>query len=297
MDLINLLQQNATFFLIFTGIFSLIIGSFLNAAIHRIPIMMQNEWHQECRELLHDEISEQQTPNASKKEQKFNLMTPRSTCPNCGHMITALENIPVLSYLFLKGKCSSCKTSISLQYPLVEAFTAILSIFIAWKFGFSWQTLAALVLLWTLITLSLIDANTMLLPDKLTLPLMWLGIAVNYQHLFVDLQSSVLGAMLGYLSLWSMFQLFRLATGKEGMGYGDFKILAALGAWGGWQILPFTIFIASLFGAIFGIIWMKIKKDPTSNMIPFGPWLASAGFIAFLWRDDILHIMNDYLFS
>lgn len=297
MDLINLLQQNSTFFLIFTGIFSLIIGSFLNAAIHRIPIMMQNEWHQECRELLHNEIAEQQTSNESDNKQKFNLMTPRSTCPNCGHMITAVENIPVLSYLFLKGKCSSCKTSISLQYPLVEAFTALLSIFIAWKFGFSWQTLAALVLLWTLITLSLIDANTMLLPDNLTLPLMWLGIAVNYHHLFTDLQSSVLGAMAGYLSLWSIFQLFRLATGKEGMGYGDFKILAALGAWGGWQILPFTIFIASLFGAIFGIIWMVIKQNKNANIIPFGPWLASAGFIAFLWRDDIIQIMNSYLFS
>ncbi|HFC92890.1 MAG TPA: prepilin peptidase, partial [Leucothrix mucor] len=230
------------------------------------------------------------------KEEKFNLMTPRSVCPSCGHMITALENIPVLSYLFLGGKCSSCKTGISLQYPLIEIFTALLSIFVAWKFGFSWQTLAALVLAWTLITLSIIDAKTLLLPDNLTLPLMWIGIAVNYQHLFVDLQSSVLGAMIGYLSLWTIFQLFKLATGKEGMGFGDFKILAALGAWGGWQILPFTIFVASLFGAIFGILWMAIKRDKNANMIPFGPWLASAGFIAFLWRDEVMQMMNGYLF-
>jgi leader peptidase (prepilin peptidase)/N-methyltransferase len=288
MDLINLLQHDTTFFLIFTGIFSLIIGSFLNAAIYRIPVMMQNEWHQECQELLHGEETEAVDTN-----KKFNLMTPRSTCPNCGHMITALENIPVLSYLFLGGKCSSCKTGISLQYPLIEIFTALFSLLVAWKFGFTWQTLAALLLLWTLITLSIIDAKTMLLPDS---PLMWIGIAVNYQHLFIDLKSSVLGAMIGYLSLWSIFQLFRLVTGKEGMGYGDFKILAALGAWGGWQILPLTIFIASLLGAIFGMIWMMIKQDRNTNMIPFGPWLASAGFIAFIWRDEVLHIMDGYFF-
>jgi leader peptidase (prepilin peptidase)/N-methyltransferase len=292
MDLINLLRENTPIFLIFTGIFSLIIGSFLNAVIYRIPEMMKKEWHQECTEFLQDKESKQQT--SSKEEEKFNLMTPRSTCPHCGHMITALENIPVISYLFLRGKCSSCKTAISLQYPLVEIFTALLSIFIAWKFGFTWQTLAALVLTWTLITLSIIDAKTMLLPDNLTLPLMWLGIAVNYQHLFVDLQSSVLGAMIGYLFLWTLFHLFRLATGKEGMGYGDFKIVAALGAWGGWQILPFTIFVASLFGAVFGMVWMAIKRDKNANMIPFGPWLASAGLIAFLWRDEITHIINGY---
>ncbi len=294
MDLIDLLQQNSTLFLIFTGIFSLIIGSFLNAAIYRIPIIMKKEWHQECTEFLQ---SEESAKKEYKKEEKFNLMTPRSTCPNCGHMITALENIPVLSYLFLKGKCSSCKTRISLQYPLIEIFTAVLSIFIAWKFGFTWQTLAVLVLTWTLITLSIIDIKTLLLPDHLTLPLMWLGIAINSQHLFVDLQSSVFGAMIGYLSLWSIFQLFRLITGKEGMGYGDFKILAALGAWGGWQILPFTIFVASLFGAVFGVIWMSMKSDKTNNMMPFGPWLASAGLIAFLWRDEITQAISNYLFS
>ncbi|MCK5813357.1 MAG: prepilin peptidase [Cocleimonas sp.] len=295
MDLINLLRENTTIFLIFTGVFSLIIGSFLNAAIYRIPEMMKKEWHQECTEFLQEKENKQQ--ESSKQEEKFNLMTPRSTCPHCGHMITALENIPVISYLFLKGKCSSCKTAISLQYPLIEMFTAFLSIFIAWKFGFTWQTLAALVLAWTLITLSIIDAKTMLLPDNLTLPLMWLGIAVNYQHLFVDLQSSVLGAMIGYLFLWTIFQLFRLVTGKEGMGYGDFKIVAALGAWGGWQILPFTIFVASLFGAIFGMVWMAIKRDKKANMIPFGPWLASAGLIAFLWRDEITQIINGYLLT
>lgn len=289
MDLIELLKSNPTIFLIFVGIFSLIIGSFLNAAIYRIPVMMQREWREECIELLGDKCEHEE-----EKHKTFNLMVPRSTCPSCGHMITALENIPVISYLFLKGKCSSCKTSISSQYPLIEIFTALISVFVAWKFGFSWQTFAALFLTWVLITLSIIDAKTMLLPDNLTLPLMWLGIAVNFQGLFVDLQSSVLGAMIGYLSLWSVFQVFRLVTGKEGMGYGDFKILAALGAWGGWQILPFTIFAASLFGAIFGILWMIIKRDRNANMIPFGPWLAAAGFIGFLWREEIVTAMSNY---
>ena len=292
MDLIDLLRDNTTFFLVFVGIFSLMIGSFLNAAIYRIPLMLEKEWHQQCKELLADKNNEQKEPE---KAEKFNLMTPRSTCPSCGHIITALENIPVISYLFLRGKCASCKTHISFQYPLIEIFTAALSVFIAWKFGFTWQTLAAIVLAWTLITLSIIDAKTMLLPDNLTLPLMWLGIAVNYQHLFVDLHSSVLGAIIGYLSLWTLFQVFKLVTGKEGMGYGDFKILAALGAWGGWQILPFTIFAASLFGAVFGIAWMMIKRDRNANMIPFGPWLASAGLIAFLWRDDVLVAMKGFL--
>lgn len=289
MDLIDLLRENTVIFLIFVGIFSLIIGSFLNAAIYRIPVMMQREWHQECRELLGDKCEK-----TTEQPETFNLMVPRSTCPNCGHMITALENIPVISYLFLKGKCSSCKTSISAQYPLIEIFTAFISVFVAWKLGFSWQALAAIFFTWVMITLSIIDAKTMLLPDNLTLPLMWLGILVNYQHLFVDLQSSVLGAMMGYLSLWSVFHVFRLVTGKEGMGYGDFKILAAIGAWGGWQILPFTLFTASLFGAIFGIVWMIIKQDRNANMIPFGPWLAAAGFIGFLWREEILDVMSHY---
>jgi leader peptidase (prepilin peptidase)/N-methyltransferase len=229
------------------------------------------------------------------EKQKFNLFVPRSQCPHCGHTITALENIPVISYLFLRGKCSSCHTGISIQYPLIEIFTALLSVFIAWKIGFGWQILAALVFTWTLILLSLIDAKTMLLPDNLTLPLMWLGIAVNYHSLFVDLQSSILGAMFGYLSLWSLFHVFKLITGKEGMGYGDFKILAAIGAWGGWQILPFTIFAASFLGAIIGILIMLIQRQKESQPIPFGPWLALAGFIGFIWRDEVVQAMFNYL--
>ncbi len=288
MELITALRENAGFFLVVVGLFSLLIGSFLNAAIYRIPIMLQQEWREQCEDIFGGEEEQ-----AAKKE-AFNLFIPRSQCPHCGHTITALENIPVLSYLFLRGKCSSCKTGISIQYPVLEALTALISIFVAWKVGFGWQTLAALIFTWTLITLSMIDAKTMLLPDNLTLPLMWLGIAVNYQHLFVDLQSSVLGAMIGYLSLWTLFHVFKLITGKEGMGYGDFKILAAIGAWGGWQILPFTIFTASTLGAVIGILMIVFQGKKESQPVPFGPWLALAGFIGFIWRDEIIPIMSSY---
>lgn len=290
MELISLFKESAALFLTVVGVFSLLVGSFLNAAIYRIPIMLQRGWREECTELFGGDIDKIEHPTGK----EFNLFIPRSQCPTCGHMITALENIPVLSYLFLGGKCSSCKTKISIQYPLIEIFTALLSMFVAWKIGVGWETLAALIFTWALITMSLIDAKTMLLPDNLTLPLMWLGIAVNYQEFFVDLQSSVLGAMIGYLSLWSLFHVFRLITGKEGMGYGDFKILAAIGAWGGWQILPFTIFVASLLGAVLGIAWMMIQKQKESQPIPFGPWLALAGFVGFLWRDEIVSAMANY---
>lgn len=291
MDIITVLQQNTSFFLIVVGIISLLIGSFLNAAIYRIPIMLENSWREDCEHFL-----EKKSVEAAHDEPgKFNLFVPRSRCPECSHMITAIENIPLLSYLFLKGKCRSCGTHISLQYPLVELFTMLLSLLIAWKFGATVQTLFALFFIWTLITLSLIDAKTMLLPDNLTLPLLWLGIVVNYFGVFTDLRSSVLGAVFGYLSLWSVYQLFKLVTGKEGMGYGDFKLLAALGAWGGWQILPFTIFGSSLIGAIFGILLMLIKRSKDSHPLPFGPWLALAGGLALIWRSDLLTLMKQYL--
>ena len=290
MEVITLLKENATFFLTVVGLFSLLVGSFLNAAIYRIPIMLQQGWREECQELFGGDDHE----GSSESSRKFNLFVPRSQCPNCAHMITAIENIPVISYLFLRGKCSSCKIKISIQYPIIEILTALVSVFVASKMGFGWQALAALIFTWTLITLSLIDAKTMLLPDNLTIPLMWLGIAVNYQSLFVDLQSSVLGAMIGYMSLWGLFHLFRLLTGKEGMGYGDFKILAAIGAWGGWQILPFTVFASSFIGAIVGISLILIQQKKGSHPIPFGPWLALAGFIGFIWRDEIIQAMSSY---
>lgn len=293
MELIAALRENPTFFLIVVGLFSLLIGSFLNAAIYRIPIILENSWKEECEELFNPKDNDE----SSEEKEKFNLFLPRSQCPNCDHMITAWENIPVISYLFLGGKCSSCKTSISIQYPLLEIFTALVSVFVAWKIGFGWQTLAALVFTWMLITLSMIDAKTMLLPDNLTLPLMWFGIAANYNGMFIDLQSSVLGAIIGYLSLWSLFHVFRLITGKEGMGYGDFKILAAIGAWGGWQILPFTIFAASTLGAVIGILMILAQGkegNKENQQIPFGPWLAFAGFIGFLWRSEITTFFMHY---
>ena len=295
MDLITVLQQNAVFFYVTVGIISLLIGSFLNAAIYRLPIMLEKSWQEDCDHLLAtQQNSKPNTDSNLPNEERFNLFVPRSQCPSCGHMITALDNIPVLSYLFLGGKCRACRTPISIQYPLVEIFTAAISLLVAWKLGATIQTVTALFFIWALITLSLIDAKTMLLPDNLTLPLLWLGIIVNYFGVFTDLGSSVLGAIFGYLALWSVYQLFRLATGKEGMGFGDFKLLAALGAWGGWQILPFTIFASSLIGAVFGISLMLLKRSKDSQPLPFGPWLALAGAIALIWREEILVYMNHY---
>ncbi len=293
MDVITVLQQNSFFFFITVGVISLLIGSFLNAAIYRIPIMLENTWREDCKHLLEQETTANPT-GTSTHQPTFNLFVPRSRCPECQHMITAMENIPIVSYLFLKGQCKSCGAPISLQYPLVELFTLCVSLLVAWKLGATLQTLSALFFIWTLITLSLIDTRTMLLPDNLTLPLLWLGIVVNYFGIFTDLQSSVLGAIFGYLSLWSVYHLFKLFTGKEGMGYGDFKLLAALGAWGGWQILPFTIFASSLIGALFGILLIIIKRSNKSHPLPFGPWLAIAGGIALIWRSDLLIYMKQY---
>lgn len=290
MQLIAILQSNPVFLISVVGIFSLLIGSFLNAAIHRIPIMLQQEWDAECKAHMHENDPDY-TPEP---QERFNLFIPRSCCPTCSHQITAMENIPVISYLMLRGKCKGCKTQISLQYPIIEIVTAAVSMFIAWKFGYGVPMLAMLVFAWTLITLGMIDAKTMLLPDNLTLPLMWLGLLVNLNGAFVDIQSAVLGAIIGYMSLWSIFQLFLLVTGKEGMGYGDFKILAAIGAWGGWQILPFTIFASALLGAVIGIAMMKIKRQKDSHPIPYGPWLALAGLIGLIWRDDIVNSMRAY---
>lgn len=280
MDIIYLLSTSQPWLLITVGLFSLLIGSFLNVVIYRLPIILEREWQQECAELHHAETTQ--------FESKFNLVVPRSQCPTCGHKITAIENIPVLSYLVLGRKCRDCRTPISIQYPAVEVVTALLSIVVAWQFGYSAQLLPALFFTWALVALFMIDAKTMLLPDKITLPLMWAGILANVYGLFTDLESSVLGAIAGYMVLWSIFQLFRLVTGKEGMGFGDFKLLAALGAWGGWQILPFVIFSASLLGAVFGIAWMLIQRNKESQPLPFGPWLALAGFIALVWHEDVI---------
>ena len=280
MELIYLLSTRTGWLVSVVGLFSLLVGSFLNVVIYRLPIIMEREWKRDCHEWLDTPMTELDTGD-------FNLVVPRSQCPTCGHKITALENIPVISYLFLRGKCAGCKTPISMQYPLVEAATALLSMLVAWQVGYSGTLLALLGFTWVLVALFMIDAKTMLLPDNLTLPLLWIGLLLNLNGMFVVLPDAVLGAVFGYLALWSVFHLFRLITGKEGMGYGDFKLLAALGAWGGWQILPFVIFASSAFGALFGILWMVIKRNRESLPMPFGPWLAMAGFVAVVWRTDI----------
>jgi leader peptidase (prepilin peptidase)/N-methyltransferase len=285
MELIYLLSTSTGWLISVVGLFALLVGSFLNVVIYRLPIIMEREWKRDCHECLDTHQAEPDTGD-------FNLVVPRSQCPTCGHKITALENIPVISYLFLRGKCAGCKTPISMQYPLVEAATALLSMLVAWQIGYSGMLLAMLGFTWVLVALFMIDAKTMLLPDNLTLPLLWAGLLLNLNGMFVALPDAVLGAVFGYLALWSVFHLFRLITGKEGMGYGDFKLLAALGAWGGWQILPFVIFASSLFGAVFGILWMVAKRNSESLPMPFGPWLAMAGFVALVWRTDILAWMT-----
>ena len=264
-------------------ILGLLIGSFLNVVIYRLPKMLERQWRAECVALTGASATPEQP------EAPFNLVTPASTCPHCGHRIRPWENIPALSYLLLRGRCSQCRQRISVRYPIVEVVTGILSAALAWHFGPTPQLLAALVLTWGLIALTMIDADTQLLPDVLTLPLLWLGLLVNTQGLFTDLNSAVWGAAAGYLSLWTVYWLFKLITGKEGMGYGDFKLLAALGAWMGWQMLPLIILLSSLVGAVVGIAMIVALGRDRQIPIPFGPYLATAGWIALLWGEPIVN--------
>lgn len=276
-------QQSPIAFNIFIVILSLLIGSFLNVVIYRLPKMMHNGWYSDCREFLADEL-ENVPP---KKVEPLTLSIPSSTCPKCGHKIRFYENIPVISWLFLKGKCSQCKNSISMRYPLVEATTALLSLVVALQWGVSIETLLLLVLTWALVSLTLIDFDHMLLPDQIVMPLLWLGLLVNVQDTFVPLQDAVIGAAVGYTSLFSVFWLFKLLTGKEGMGHGDFKLFALFGAWIGWQLLPLLILMASVVGAIVGISLVVFKKQQREQAIPFGPYLAAAGWVTVLWGEGI----------
>jgi leader peptidase (prepilin peptidase)/N-methyltransferase len=278
MPIIDFLQSSSPFFISTILILGLLVGSFLNVVIYRLPVMMQREWQAQCDDLV---------GNSSQELAPFTLNTPRSRCPQCKHQIPALENIPVLSYLVLAGKCRNCKTSISLRYPLIELLCGVLSGLVAYHFGFSWACLGALLLTWSLLALTFIDVDHQLLPDSITLPLLWLGIFFNLFGTYTDLQASVVGAMAGYLSLWLVFHSFRLATGKEGMGYGDFKLLAALGAWIGWSFLPSIILLSSLVGAVVGISLIVLKKQHRDVPIPFGPYLAAAGWIVLIWGDVI----------
>lgn len=279
--ILDIFNSNLATYLTFTAIFGLIVGSFLNVVIHRLPKMMEREWIQQCQEL--------QNPDADHIEdhERYNLILPRSTCPDCGHKITALENIPLVSYAFLRGKCSSCKAIISLRYPLVEALTGLLAAAVAWKFGVSIITVGALLFTFSLIALTFIDFDTHLLPDDITLPLLWLGLLFNIGGSFTDLHSAVIGAMAGYLILWNIYWLFKLITGKEGMGYGDFKLLAAIGAWFGWQMLPAVILLSSIVGSIIGIGLMILAKHGRDVPIPFGPYLALGGIAALFWGPQL----------
>ena len=263
------------------GIVGLLVGSFLNVVIYRLPVMMQRNWRQECTEYL------QLDGDQNKAEEPFNLMFPLSRCPQCQTPIKPYQNIPVLSYILLKGRCAHCNNPISLRYPLIEAFTGIASVLVAWHFGGTLQTLFALLLTWSLIALSFIDIDHQLLPDSITLPMLWFGLFLSLFGLFTDAHSSIIGAIAGYTALWTVFQLFKLATGKEGMGFGDFKLLALFGAWLGWQYLPLIILLSSLVGAVIGIAMVIFVKRDHTIPIPFGPYLAAAGWIALLWGNDI----------
>ncbi|MBM3107927.1 prepilin peptidase [Pseudomonas sp. V1] len=279
MDLMDTLASQPLFYLCLALVLGLIVGSFLNVLVHRLPIMLQQQWQAEAREVL-DLPSEEPA-------ERYDLILPASHCPHCGHRIRAWENIPLLSYLLLRGRCSSCRSAISVRYPLVEVLCAALTVFAAWHLGASVAALALMVFSWGLLSMSLIDMQHRLLPDALVLPLLWLGLIVNAFELFVPLEDALWGAVVGYLSLWSVFWLFKIITGKEGMGYGDFKLLALIGAWGGWQILPLTLLLSSVLGAVIGLIMLRFKGEKASTPIPFGPYLAIAGWIALLWGGQI----------
>ena len=267
----NILRTEPTFFVTFSVILGLMVGSFLNVAIHRLPKMMEREWHNNCLELQGKDVPEQS---------KYTIVTPRSACPKCGHNIGAMENIPIISYLMLGGKCKGCKTGISMRYPLIEALTGALIGAVAYKYGYTYTTLFAWIYVLALITLTFIDLDTQLLPDDITLPLLWLGLLFNLNMGFTDLKSAVIGAMLGYLILWVVYWAFKLVTGKEGMGYGDFKLLGAIGAWFGWQLLPAVILLSSVVGAVIGIGMIIFKGKTGGTAIPFGPFLALGGIAA-----------------
>ncbi len=282
-------MQFSTFFLSYPLVFifviavlGLLIGSFLNVVIYRLPVIMEREWRKECKEYLEIENDED-----VEDESAFNLIFPLSHCPHCKSAIKPYHNIPVLSYLLLKGKCSHCEAPISPRYPLIEALTGTCSAIVAFHFSYGIELWFALLLTWSLIALSFIDIDSQLLPDSITLPMLWLGLFLSIFGVFADPESSIIGAVAGYLSLWTVYQLFKLVTGKEGMGYGDFKLLALFGAWLGWQFLPVIVLLSSLVGAVIGISMVIFVRRDHNIPIPFGPYLAAAGWLALIWGEDI----------
>src|SRR3989339_945901 len=278
MTFLDLLASSPPLFIGTCVVLGLLVGSFLNVVIHRLPKMMELAWRSQCAELNETQVVE---------TARYNLIVPRSACPHCNHEISAWENIPVVSYLLLRGKCKGCGAAISPRYPVIEAVSGILCGFAAWHFGFGWAAAGALLLIWALLALTAIDFDTQLLPDDITLPLLWAGLLFNLSGTFTNLHSAVLGAIFGYLALWGVYWLFKLATGKEGMGYGDFKLLAALGAWLGWQMLPLIILLSSLVGAIVGVTLIVAARHGRNVPIPFGPYLAGGGLIALFWGQTL----------
>jgi leader peptidase (prepilin peptidase) / N-methyltransferase len=272
--ILNLLRTQPYFLQVVCLITGLLVGSFLNVVIHRLPKMMERDWQASCLDFQGQEVPEQP---------KYNLVVPRSSCPACGHMITAMENIPVISYAFLRGKCKACQAPISARYPFVELLTGVLSYAVALQYGYSHLTVFALAFVFALVALTFIDFDTQLLPDDITLPLLWLGLLLNLNNGFTDISSAVIGAIAGYLVLWSVYWLFKLVTGKEGMGYGDFKLLAAIGAWFGWQLLPAVILLSSVVGSVIGIGLILFKNKTRQTAIPFGPFLALGGIAALFY--------------
>ena len=288
MSLIQVLQNQAVTLAAACALAGLLVGSFLNVVVHRLPKMLERDWEGQAADVL----EHKGLPDIAKKlrrgeAQRYNLMTPGSTCPHCRHKIRAYENIPILSYIFLRGRCRSCKAPISIRYPIVEAISGILAGYIGWRFGLTGQMGGALIFAWALIALTVIDIDTQLLPDDITLPLLWLGLLINLNDRFTPLSSAVIGAAGGYLSLWAVYWLFKLTTGKEGMGYGDFKLLGAIGAWLGWKMLPVVILLSSLVGAGVGIALIIFARHGRNTPIPFGPYLAAAGLIALFWGEAI----------
>ena len=288
MNHFQLLQDSPLLFLGMVFLFGLIVGSFLIVVVLRVPIMLHRQWQSDCLEYLTEHhphhLKTGEPPSASAP---YNLLTPASRCPQCGHAIRAWENVPVISYLLLRGRCSNCHTPIALRYPVIELASGLLAAVTAWQFGVTPLAAFAVLLTWALIVLTMIDYDHFYLPDNIVLPLLWLGLLLNSQGLFTDIYSALFGAMAGYLTLWSVYQLFKLVTGKEGMGYGDFKLLAMLGAWLGWQMLPAIILLSSLVGAVVGVGLILFRQHQAGKPIPFGPYLAAAGWIALLWGPQL----------
>ena len=284
LDIITVMQNQLWFYLLTVGLVSLCIGSFLNVVIYRLPIMMQREWQTECRVLLADDLKPTKADNT---ETEFNLIKPNSTCPKCKTAIKPWQNIPVISWLLLKGRCASCSNPISVRYPIVEMLTAVLSLIVAYTLGATEQALLYILITWVLVALTFIDIDHMLLPDQLTLPLVWLALIAAVMGITISPTDAIIGAACGYLSLWSVFWLFKLLTGKEGMGYGDFKLLAVFGALLGWQSLLTIVLLSSVVGAIIGIALLSIQGKDKATPIPFGPYLAIAGWVTLLWGTQI----------